>query len=294
VKVRFRTYLRAGKKSVGVPGERVRVSGTVDPYAAGQQVEIHVFREGRRVESRTKPVISAGKGRGKFGLWLRPKVRGVYKASVRLAESEAPAAPPSASSSNAATARLFVVRPSAGPGSSGTNVRALQGRMAKLGYLTPVNGFYGASTTRAVLALRKVAGYARNGYASSAVFKRLARGGGGYRVRYPKAGKHAEFDWSRQVLVLARGSKPSIIVHASSGKPSTPTVFGNFHFQSRQPGANSHGMYYSTYFIGGYAVHGYPDVPTYAASHGCIRIPIPSAQRVYSWIDLGNPIYVYR
>jgi len=65
-------------------------------------------------------------------------------------------------------------------------------------------------------------------------------------------------------------------------------------FQRREPGTNSHGMYYSTYFIGGYAIHGYPSVPDYAASHGCIRIPIPTAKRVYSWIDLGDPIKVYR
>jgi lipoprotein-anchoring transpeptidase ErfK/SrfK len=52
-------------------------------------------------------------------------------------------------------------------------------------------------------------------------------------------------------------------------------------------------MYYSSYFIGGYAIHGYASVPDYAASHGCIRIPIPSAKAVYAWIDLGDPIYVY-
>jgi lipoprotein-anchoring transpeptidase ErfK/SrfK len=135
---------------------------------------------------------------------------------------------------------------------------------------------------------------ARNSFAGRAVFAKLAKGKGGFKVRYPKLGKHAEFDWSRQVLVLARGATPQIVIPASSGKSSTPTVFGSFRFQRREPGTNSHGMYYSTYFIGGYAIHGYPSVPTYPASHGCIRIPIPSAQRVYSWIELGDPIKVYR
>ena len=36
-------------------------------------------------------------------------------------------------------------------------------------------------------------------------------------------------------------------------------------------------MVYSSYFIRGYAIHGYADVPTYAASHGCLRMPIPDA-----------------
>ena len=33
----------------------------------------------------------------------------------------------------------------------------------------------------------------------------------------------------------------------------------------------------SNYFIRGYAIHGYAEVPTYAASHGCLRVPIPDA-----------------
>jgi lipoprotein-anchoring transpeptidase ErfK/SrfK len=49
----------------------------------------------------------------------------------------------------------------------------------------------------------------------------------------------------------------------------------------------------SNYFIGGYAVHGYPDVPTYPASHGCLRIPIPDASFVFGWIRLGQRIDVY-
>jgi hypothetical protein len=190
--------------------------------------------------------------------------------------------------------RLYVVSPRAGEGASGTAVRALQSRLAELGYLINVSGHYDSTTGRAVLAFRKVNGYARTTDASSAVFKKLARGGGGFRVRYPNAGRHGEFDWSRQVLVLARGAKPVKIVPASSGKPSTPTVFGKFHFYSKTPGFNSHGMYYSNYFVGGYAIHGYAEVPDYAASHGCIRIPIPSAISVYRWVRIGDAMYVYR
>jgi lipoprotein-anchoring transpeptidase ErfK/SrfK len=103
-----------------------------------------------------------------------------------------------------------------------------------------------------------------------------------------------EFDWSRQVLVLADNGAPVRIYHASSGKPSTPTVFGTFRFYRKQPGTNSHGMVQSTYFIRGYAIHGYASVPNYAASHGCIRVPIPVALSIYNWINLGETIFVYR
>jgi lipoprotein-anchoring transpeptidase ErfK/SrfK len=96
------------------------------------------------------------------------------------------------------------------------------------------------------------------------------------------------------VVVLAQGGKPWRTYHASSGKPSTPTVFGSFRFYSKTPGTNAKGMVDSNYFIRGYAIHGYPEVPTYAASHGCIRVPIPNAAAIFAWIRIGDPIFVYR
>ena len=57
---------------------------------------------------------------------------------------------------------------------------------------------------------------------------------------------------------------------------------------------NAHGMVWSVYFHGGYAVHGYPSVPpTYPASHGCLRVPIPDSHHIYSSVRLGETIYVY-
>jgi hypothetical protein len=117
---------------------------------------------------------------------------------------------------------------------------------------------------------------------------------GAFRLRHPGAGKHTEFDWSRQVLALADGSTIVATYYASSGKPSTPTVFGTFHFYLKAPGTNAKGMYDSNYFARGYAVHGYPDVPTYAASHGCIRVPNADAPSIFGWIRLGDPMFVYR
>jgi lipoprotein-anchoring transpeptidase ErfK/SrfK len=52
-------------------------------------------------------------------------------------------------------------------------------------------------------------------------------------------------------------------------------------------------MVWTTYFFGGYAIHGYSSVPTYAASHGCIRVPIPNALSIYRWLNLGDTIFVY-
>jgi L,D-transpeptidase-like protein/putative peptidoglycan binding protein len=280
VKLSALTYLHAGHKPVGVPRERVRIRGSIATFTAGQQIQIAVFKKTKRVKLKAAAVKPSG-GKGRFAFSFKPGGHGVYRVQASVP-------------GGSATKRIYVVRPRARPGSHGTAVRALQNRLKALGYLTPVSGSFNSSTARAVLAFRKVNGYSRTTYAGRAVFRRLARGGGAYRMRHPKAGKHVEFDWSRQVLVLARGARPVKVLHASSGKPTTPTVFGKFRFYRKSPGYNSHGMFYSSYFIGGYAVHGYAGVPNYPASHGCIRIPIPSAIAIYRWIKLGNPIYVYR
>jgi hypothetical protein len=157
-----------------------------------------------------------------------------------------------------------------------------------------VTGFYDGGTSRAVLAFRKVNGLGRNGYATRRVFSLVLRNRGAFRVRFPKAGRHVEFDWSRQVLALIDRGRARRVYHASSGKASTPTVFGSFRFYRKEPGTNSHGMVQSNYFIGGYAIHGYPSVPTYPASHGCIRVPIPNAYDIDRQISLGERIFVYR
>ena len=277
VTVGIGSYLRAGRRPVTIPGARVRVRGRVEPAAPGAQVEVSVFRKSHRVQRKT---VTVGAG-GRYAVSVKASRRGVHRVRARQGASSD-------------SARLYVVRPSAKGGSRGIAVRALQRRLKDLGYLTPVSGRFDGSTGRAVLAFRKVNGFARITSAGRSVFRRLARGGGGFKLRYPKAGKHVEFDWSRQVLVLARGARPVMVLHTSSGTSATPTVLGKYRFYSKTPGYNSKGMYYSSYFIGGYAIHGYSPVPTFPASHGCLRIPIPSAKRVYGWVSLGDPIFTYR
>jgi peptidoglycan hydrolase-like protein with peptidoglycan-binding domain len=189
--------------------------------------------------------------------------------------------------------RLKVVAPRAGQGARGTHVLLLQRGLRRLGFAVPVTGYYDGGTSRAVLAFRKTNGLGRNGYASRRVFSMVLRARGAFRVRYPRAGRHVEFDWSRQVLALIDRGRARRVYHASSGKPSTPTVFGTFRFYSKQPGTNAKGMLDANYFIGGYAIHGYPSVPSYPASHGCIRVPNPNAADINGQISLGETIFVY-
>ena len=271
-----------------VRGQRVKVVGSVRPFVPGQVATVLVVRRGK-VASRHRAAIRRGrKGTGRFVVRFIARRRGLLRV---VAVHSATAAQ---SAFRSRSKRIKAVVWSAGPGAGGTRVLLLQRGIRSLGYAVPVSGSYDGATSRAVLAFRKVNRMSRNGFASSAVYGKVFRRRGRFKLRFPHAGRHVEFDWSRQVLVLADRGRAWRVFHASSGKPSTPTVFGTFHFYSKTPGTNSHGMVDSNYFFRGYAVHGYPEVPPYAASHGCIRIPIPNASYVFGWIDLGMTIFVYR
>ncbi len=271
-----------------VPGQTVTVVGSVSPFVSGQVVTVALRRGRRATAAKRVAVRRASRGRGRFVVRFRVRRRGTLRAVVTHA------ATPQQKAFSAASKRLKVVRFAAGPGSRGIKVRLLQRGLRRLGFAVPIGGGYGGGTARAVLAYRKTNNMRRTNRASSAVYSRLFRGRGRFRPRHPRAGRHVEFDWSRQVLAFVNRGRAVAVYHASSGKPSTPTVFGTFRFYRKQPGTNSHGMVHSNYFIGGYAIHGYKSVPNYPASHGCIRVPIPNARAVNGRIRLGETIYVYR
>jgi L,D-transpeptidase catalytic domain/Putative peptidoglycan binding domain len=268
-------------------GQWLEVVGSVRPYVANQVVTVQVRRRGGGLRRFRAPIRRRGGGGG-FSVAFRAIYPGALIVTARHA------ATPQQGAFSAAAGRLSAVRWQAGRGARGLRVRVLQHQLRRLGYPVASTGAFGRATAHAVFVFRKVNRMRWNGHASTAVFARLLRGRGAFRMRYPRAGKHVEFDWSRQVLVLARGRRPLATLQTSSGKPSTPTIFGSYRFYRKQPGVNGVGMVNSSYFRGGYAIHGYPSVPTYPASHGCIRIPTPQSRFVMNWIRLGDPIFTYR
>jgi len=94
------------------------------------------------------------------------------------------------------------------------------------------------------------------------------------------------------VLFLVRDGEVQLIVPVSTGATGN-TPLGLWHVYSKVPGYNAKQMYYSSFFVGAFAIHGYASVPAYPASHGCVRIPLWAAIRVYSLIDYGTPVYIY-
>jgi lipoprotein-anchoring transpeptidase ErfK/SrfK len=269
------------------PSQQVVVRGVVKPYRRGEVLTLYAIRRGKASKQVRRTVRRGGRYEFSFKVGNPGPVRLVVK--HRASDAQA--------AFRTRSETIQVVNWQAGRGARGAKVTLLQRGLLKLGFATPVTGYFDSLTANAVNAFRKTNGMGRDGYAATSVYAMVLRGQGAFKLRYPDSGthgKHVEFDWSRQVLVLADRGRPYRVYHVSSGKPSTPTVFGSFRFYSKTPGTNSHGMVHSSYFIGGYAIHGYASVPNYPASHGCLRVPIPNAVSIYNWIDLGDPIHTYQ
>jgi hypothetical protein len=270
-------------------GKRIKVAGTVRRFRVGQKVTIILNRGKKTVKRENVHVRAKGRGSelGQFH-WSRKMVApGMYRVRAILRKGATWASSKDGS-------RNFRLRyPSLKKGNRGPSVAVLNDLLNKLGYVSSRGSKYSSATGRAVLAYRKVNNMARKEKATGSIFKKLAKGKGGFKLKHPGAGKHVETDLSRQVMVLAKKGKVDEIYTISSGAPATPTIRGKFRFYRKDAGYNSLGMYYSVYFIRGYATHGYHSVPTYPASHGCLRNPIPDSVHIYNWIDLGDPIYVY-
>jgi len=277
-----------GSPPFALVGGRIVVRGVVTPYVGGQTVKVSFYREGTKVEVKTLSVLAIGSGAGQFHINFASHYAGLV---------EARAAHYATAQQGAFAGRspgVRFVNPNIGPGARGQSVRLLQSELDVLHYAVPLSGLFDEGTGQALVAYRKMTGLERVPAAGRRVFELLERRAGSFHVLYPRDGRHVEADLTKQVLAeIEPGGHVHAIYTTSSGKPSTPTVIGHFNVYSKTPGVNSEGMVDSNYFIRGYAIHGYPEVPTYAASHGCLRVPIPDAPAIFSWVQYGTAVDVY-
>jgi len=277
-----------GSPPFALVGGRIVVRGIVTPYVGGQTVKVSSYREGRKVEVKTVSVLGVGNGTGQFHISFASRDAGL----VQVRAAHYLSAQQGAFSARSQGVRF--VNPNLGLGAQGQSVRLLQSELDALHFAVPLTGVLDEGTGRALVAYRKLTGLERIPYAGKQVFRLLARHAGSFHVRYPGDGRHVEANLTKQVLAeIEPGGRVRTIYTISSGKPSTPTVIGRFRVYSKTPGENTEGMVDSNYFIRGYAIHGYAEVPTYAASHGCLRVPIPDAPTIFAWVQDGTPVDVY-
>jgi hypothetical protein len=193
------------------------------------------------------------------------------------------------------TLDVSVVFPDLAAGATGSSVRELEQRLAALHYaLLGVDASLGQDTVDALYAFQKVQGLPRTGRADAAVWNAL----GHPREPVPHGGgNRVEVDKEHQVLYVVRGGALSLIVPVSTaGLPGKYTPAGSFSVYRKVNGFDPSPLgvlYDPLYFTGGYAIHGNPSVPPYPASHGCVRVPMWVAARLFATVPYGETVDVY-
>jgi peptidoglycan hydrolase-like protein with peptidoglycan-binding domain len=179
-------------------------------------------------------------------------------------------------------------------------------RLSELGYWTgPVDGMMDPASRQALIAFQKVERRKRAGLLTSdeLIALRTAR-----RPTPREAGSaHVEIDLYRQVLFYVdETGQVAKILPVSTGhgrayndngqKGVARTPSGTFRVYKKINGWRRSALgllYYPSYIIGGYAIHGSQSVPTFPASHGCIRIPMFAAVEFSKLATMGMVVIVY-
>ena len=274
------------KNEVTVPGRVVEVRGFVRPYVAGQKVQVKSLLGSKVIKT---DVLRIKPSKGNVGAFTE-KVKASAAGLVRVKVTHQRTPQMLGFQSSRAYA---VLNPQAGFGARGEFVTLIQQRLNALHVFVPQSGVYDTYTGLAMDAYHRLLGHGVSQSLDGATVSELLNGVGTFHVRYPKDGTHVEGDLSRQLLAEINGSQVKWIYPISSGKPSTPTVLGRFRVYYRVPGYLPDGMYYSSFFFRGYAIHGYNPAPDYPASHGCMRLPIIDAISVFDWVNYGDWVDVY-
>lgn len=181
-------------------------------------------------------------------------------------------------------------------------------RLSELGYLTQnADGRLDFMSRHAVMAFQKVEGLKRTGILTPAVLERI-------REASTPAAKHGgpahiEVDLTRQVLfMVGDDGNVNLIVPISSGNGEkywdkttkkfeiANTPRGEFKIERKINGARKAplgSIYYPSYFLRGWAVHGSASIPPKPASHGCVRVPRGADKILFKRMPVGMKIYLY-
>ncbi len=174
------------------------------------------------------------------------------------------------------------------------SARGIQLRLWTLGFLdrAAVTGTLDYATSQALLAFQGWEGLARTGTVTGRTQVRLF-GASRPVPSTHRSGRRIEIHRELGVLLMLDGNDLVRAVHTSTGGATPPGEFRVYRkerlswsvpFQVWMP--------YAAYFVGGIATHEYPYVPSYPASHGCVRLPAGDAERVYRFVDVGTPVSV--
>ena len=179
-------------------------------------------------------------------------------------------------------------------------------RLSEMGYWTgPIDGTVDDITRTALIAFQKWEGREITGRLTRREVEAISNAPSpqpretGY--------KHVEIDVDRQVLSMidddgkiikivpvSTGSGRRYDEKGSRGLAYTPK--GRFRIYGKVSGWRKSPLgllYYPNYFSDGLAIHGNPSVPSQAASHGCIRVPMFASRAISEMLPVGTIVIIY-
>lgn len=122
-------------------------------------------------------------------------------------------------------------------------------------------------------------------------------------------GKYIDINIKSQVMTLFENGKALEAYIISSGKPGMDTPRGEFAIQNKaeRPWSKRYSLYMPFWQAitpdGLYGIHELPEWPGgykeganhlgTPVSHGCVRLGVGAANRVYAWTEIGTPIIIY-
>jgi len=104
---------------------------------------------------------------------------------------------------------------------------------------------------------------------------------------------------SAQRIYVTEGDKVLLATPCSVGTTATPTPKGEFRILSKSrnrrrqsaPGAGYPMTYWMSFYSPAYGMH-WGFVKPYPCTHGCVRMPLNSARKVFDMVKVGTPVSV--
>lgn len=104
---------------------------------------------------------------------------------------------------------------------------------------------------------------------------------------------------SAQRLYVVEGDKVLLATPCGVGTASSPTPKGNHRITSKtrhrrrqsQPGRGYPMTYWMSFYSAAYGMH-WGFVKPYPSTHGCVRMPLNSARKVFDMVRVGTPVNV--
>jgi lipoprotein-anchoring transpeptidase ErfK/SrfK len=186
--------------------------------------------------------------------------------------------------------------PSAAP-LTAIRIKWAEQRLTDLSYRSgKIDGVVDYKTRAAVTAFEKWEGLPRNGRLTAAVFSRLQT------ATRPKPSKKGgtnpwiEVSKAKQVLLYCKNGAVVWTLPVSTGSASVGVLTPSGSFRVRRKTLETDPRYHPLYLMARpsvLAIHGYPNVPSRRASHGCIRVQLWDQRDLYPLIRVGTSVYIY-